>query len=101
MQSSCQDDRAWINRPALANAWRPYSSLPFHTDHAWIMCGRISDRGDRSMMARRRSRARWSYFRLAEKSVGQSAVQAGDRLRSDASHIVKAIKTITVTTSLA
>jgi hypothetical protein len=34
MQSSCQDDRAWINRPALANAWRPYSSLPFHTDHA-------------------------------------------------------------------
>jgi hypothetical protein len=38
---------------------------------------------------------------LAEKSVAQLTSQAGEWCRSDCSHMVKAIKTITVTTSLA
>ena len=42
-----------------------------------------------------------SYLRLAEKSVAQSILQSCDWRRSAAIHIVKLIKTITVTTSLA
>jgi hypothetical protein len=42
-----------------------------------------------------------SYLRLAEKSVAQLILQSCDWRRSAAIHIVKLIKTITVTTSLA
>jgi hypothetical protein len=44
-----------MNWLALSSARRPLSSFAFNTGHAWIMGCQISDRVDRSMMARRRS----------------------------------------------